>query len=329
MRTVTLIEGDGIGPEIALAVVEILEAAKAPLVFERVSIQNGLLTDLVFESIERNRLVLKGPLQTPIGFGHRSLNVELRKKYQLYANVRPVLSLGAIKSRYENVDLVIFRENTEDLYAGLEEMKDEDTAHSIKVITRSASTRIAQAAYAFARQNGRKKVSIVQKANIMKYSDGLFLEACKAVSSEYPDILTQEILVDNMAMQLVLDPSSFDVILTENLYGDILSDLAAGLIGGLGLLPSANIGKDCALFEAVHGSAPDIAGKGLANPTALLLSACLLLDHIQETNIATKIRKALNDTLQDPQNFTQDLKGSLSTREFTQKVIESLKRVEA
>lgn len=329
MRTVTLIEGDGIGPEIALAVVEILEAAKAPIMFERAPILNGVLSEAVFESIEKNRLVLKGPLQTPIGFGHRSLNVELRKKYQLYANVRPVLSLGAIKSRYENVDLVIFRENTEDLYAGLEEMIDDDTAHSIKVITRSASTRIAQAAYAYARQNGRKKVSIVQKANIMKYSDGLFLEACKTVSQAYPDILTQEILVDNMAMQLVLDPSSFDVILTENLYGDILSDLAAGLIGGLGLLPSANIGEDCALFEAVHGSAPDIAGKGLANPTALLLSACLLLDHIQETNIATKIRKALNDTLQDPQNFTQDLKGSLSTREFTQKVIESLKRVEA
>jgi isocitrate dehydrogenase (NAD+) len=329
MRTVTLIEGDGIGPEIALAVVEILEAAKAPLNFERVPIVNGELNEALFESIEKNRLVFKGPLQTPIGFGHRSLNVQLRKKYQLYANVRPVLSLGAIKSRYENVDLVIFRENTEDLYAGLEEMVDEDTAHSIKVITRSASLRIAKAAYEYARQNGRKKVSIVQKANIMKYSDGLFLEACKAVSQAYPDILTQEILVDNMAMQLVLDPSPFDVILTENLYGDILSDLAAGLIGGLGLLPSANIGEDCALFEAVHGSAPDIAGKGLANPTALLLSACLLLDHIHETNIASKIRKALNDTLQDPKNFTKDLKGTLSTSEFTQKVIESLKRVEA
>lgn len=329
MRTVTLIEGDGIGPEIALAVVEILEAAKAPLMFEHVPILNGVLSEAVFESIEKNRLVLKGPLQTPIGFGHRSLNVELRKKYQLYANVRPVLSLGAIKSRYEKVDLVIFRENTEDLYAGLEEMINEDTAHSIKVITRSASLRIAKAAYAYARQNGRKKVSIVQKANIMKYSDGLFLEACKTVSQAYPDILTQEILVDNMAMQLVLDPSPFDVILTENLYGDILSDLAAGLIGGLGLLPSANIGEDCALFEAVHGSAPDIAGKGLANPTALLLSACLLLDHINETNIATKIRKALKDTLQDPKNFTKDLKGTLSTTEFTQKVIESLKRVEA
>lgn len=329
MRTVTLIEGDGIGPEIALAVLSILEAAKAPLKFERVPIRNGILTDEVFESIEKNRLVLKGPLQTPIGFGHRSLNVELRKKYQLYANVRPVLSLGAIKSRYENVDLVIFRENTEDLYAGLEEMIDGDTAHSIKVITRGASLRIAKAAYEYARKNGRKKVSIVQKANIMKYSDGLFLEACKTVSQEYPDILTQEILVDNMAMQLVLDPSQFDVILTENLYGDILSDLAAGLIGGLGLLPSANIGEDCALFEAVHGSAPDIAGKGLANPTALLLSTCLLLDHMHETNIATKIRKALNDTLQDPKNLTKDLKGTLSTTEFTQKVIESLKRVEA
>jgi isocitrate dehydrogenase (NAD+) len=327
MRTVTLIEGDGIGPEIASAVVEILEAAQAPLRFEKVSVVEGQLTTSVFESIEKNRLVLKGPLQTPIGFGHRSLNVELRKKYQLYANVRPVLSLGAIKSRYENIDLVIFRENTEDLYAGLEEMKDADTAHSIKVITRSASTRIARAAYTYARQNNRKKVSIVQKANIMKYSDGLFLEACKEVASQYPDILTQEILVDNMAMQLVLDPSQFDVILTENLYGDILSDLAAGLIGGLGLLPSANIGEDCALFEAVHGSAPDIAGKGLANPTALLLSACLLLDHIQESKIATKIRTALNLTLLDPQNFTQDLKGTLHTKAFTQKVIDSLKKV--
>lgn len=327
MRSVTLIEGDGIGPEIAEAVLKILEAAQAPLQFEKIHINQGVLSQSLFDSIEHTRLILKGPLQTPIGFGHRSLNVELRKKYQLFANVRPVLSLGAIKSRYENVDLVIFRENTEDLYAGLEEMKDEDTAHSIKVITRAASERIAKAAYEYARQNHRKKVSIVQKANIMKYSDGLFLEACKAVSLNYPEILTQEMLVDNMAMQLVLDPSPFDVILTENLYGDILSDLSAGLIGGLGLLPSANIGEDCALFEAVHGSAPDIAGQGLANPSALLLSACLLLDHIQETGRAAKIRKALNMTLSNPVNFTKDLKGSMRTAQFTQIVIDSLKKV--
>lgn len=322
MRRVTLIEGDGIGSEISASVIQILKVAKAEIEWDIQKVENGVLNEAVIKSIEKNRLLLKGPLMTPIGKGHRSLNVQLRKHFDLYANIRPVKNIGEIPSRFSDVDCVIFRENTEDLYAGIEEMIDEDTAHSIKVITRSASMRIAQAAFAFALEHNRSKVTIVTKANIMKLSDGLFLECCREVAKDYPTLEVTEVLVDNMCMQMVINPNQFDVILTENLYGDILSDLAAGLIGGLGLVPSANIGEDCALFEAVHGSAPDIAGKGIANPSALLLSACLLLDHISQKDVASKIRLALESLYAHPENFTFDLKGKLDTHGFTQKMIE-------
>ncbi len=322
MSVVTLIEGNGIGPEITQAVREILEAAKADIIWDIQKVENGVLNDEVLKSIQKNKIALKGPLMTPIGKGFRSLNVQLRKEFKLFANIRPVKNLGVIPTRFKDVDLVIFRENTEDLYAGIEEQIDEDTAHSIKVITRKASKRIAKAAYDFAVDNNRKKVTIVQKANIMKLSDGLFLESCREVAKDYPSIETTEVLVDNMCMQLVIDPSQFDVILTENLYGDILSDLCAGLIGGLGFVPSANLGEDSAIFEAVHGTAPDIAGKGLANPSAMLLSACLMLDYVDQREAAEKIRKALDVIYSDPNTFTKDVKGPLDTKAYTQKMIE-------
>ncbi len=322
MSVITLIEGNGIGPEITQAVREILEAAKADIVWDIQKVENGVLNDEVLKSIQKNKIALKGPLMTPIGKGFRSLNVQLRKEFKLFANIRPVKNLGEIPTRFKGVDLVIFRENTEDLYAGIEEQIDADTAHSIKVITRSASKRIAKAAYDFAVENNRRKVTIVQKANIMKLSDGLFLESCRDVAKDYPSIETTEVLVDNMCMQLVIDPSQFDVILTENLYGDILSDLCAGLIGGLGFVPSANLGEDSAIFEAVHGTAPDIAGKGLANPSAMLLSACLMLDYLNQRDAAEKIRKALDVIYSDPMTFTKDVKGPLDTKGYTQKMIE-------
>lgn len=322
MSVVTLIEGNGIGPEITLAVREILKAAEADIVWDIQKVENGVLNDSVLKSIQKNKLALKGPLMTPIGKGFRSLNVQLRKEFNLYANIRPVKNLGQIPTRFEGVDLVIFRENTEDLYAGIEEQIDADTAHSIKVITRQASMRIAKAAFEFALENNRKKVSIVMKANIMKLSDGLFLESCRDVAKEYPSIECDEVLVDNMCMQLVMDPSKYDVILTENLYGDILSDLCAGLIGGLGFVPSANLGEDSAIFEAVHGTAPDIAGKGLANPSAILMSACMLLDHIGQREVADKIRAALQILYRNPSTFTKDVKGPLDTKAYTAKMIE-------
>ena len=322
MSVVTLIEGNGIGPEITQAVREILSAAKADIIWDIQKVENGVLNDDVLKSIQKNKIALKGPLMTPIGKGFRSLNVQLRKEFNLYANIRPVKNLGEIPTRFKGVDLVIFRENTEDLYAGIEEQIDADTAHSIKVITRAASKRIAKAAYDFAVDNKRKKVTIVQKANIMKLSDGLFLESCREVAKDYPNIETTEVLVDNMCMQLVIDPSQFDVILTENLYGDILSDLCAGLIGGLGFVPSANLGEDSAIFEAVHGTAPDIAGKGLANPSAMLMSACMMLDFVDQRDAANKIRKALDILYSDPNTFTKDVKGPLDTKAYTQKMIE-------
>lgn len=327
MSVVTLIEGNGIGPEITQAVREILEAAKADIIWDIQKVENGVLNDDVLKSIQKNKIALKGPLMTPIGKGFRSLNVQLRKDFKLYANIRPVKNLGDIPTRFKGVDLVIFRENTEDLYAGVEEQIDADTAHSIKVITRSASKRIAKAAYDFAVENNRQKVTIVQKANIMKLSDGLFLESCRDVAKDYPSIETTEVLVDNMCMQLVIDPSQFDVILTENLYGDILSDLCAGLIGGLGFVPSANLGEDSAIFEAVHGTAPDIAGKGLANPSAMLLSACLMLDYLDQREAAQKIRKALDLIYSDPNTFTKDVKGPLDTKGYTAKMIEYIQSV--
>lgn len=323
MPKVTLIPGDGIGPEITQVMRHILELVEADIEWEVIQAggeeaqkNQGALSSVLLDSLESTRVALKGPITTPIGKGFRSMNVELRKKYDLYANIRPILSMGNVPSRYSNVDLIIFRENTEDLYAGQEVMISADEAHSIKVITRSASRRIAIAAYEYALAHHRKKVAIVQKANIMKLSDGLFLDVCREVATHYPQIQTQEVLVDNMCMQLVVDPSRYDVILTENLYGDILSDLCAGLVGGLGFVPGANIGQDMAIFESVHGSAPDIAGQGIANPTAMLLTACMLLDYLKQEKAATLIRNSLAQLLEDPANFTKDIHGPLNTAAF-------------
>lgn len=331
MHNITLIPGDGIGPEISKACMDILKAAKVEINWdivnagEQVFKETGsLIPDNVFNSIEKNKIVLKGPITTPIGSGFRSINVALRKKYDLYANVRPALSIGKLDTKFDNIDITIFRENTEDLYAGVEEQISENEAHSIKIITRAATTRIAKEAFDFAVKTGRKTVTVVTKANIMKLTDGLFLNVVREISKDYPEIILQEILIDNMCMQLVINPERFSIILTENLYGDILSDLCAGLIGGLGLTPGANLSKDMAIFEAVHGSAPDIAGQNKANPTALVLSACLMLDHIGESQIATTIRHAINKTLSDPKNFTADLGGTSSTSEFTKAVISNL-----
>lgn len=328
---ITLIPGDGIGPEITESVQDVFQALDLDIQWdivnagEKVYEETGeLIPDSVYQSIEKNKIVLKGPIATPIGTGFRSINVTLRKKYNLFANVRPVQNLGTVPSVFEDIDLILFRENTEDLYAGVEEQISKDEAHSIKIITRSASERIIREAFDYALKNKRDSVTVVTKANIMKLTDGLFLEVAREVAKDYPTVLFKEILVDNMAMQLVINPKQFDVIVTENLYGDILSDLMAGLIGGLGLVPGANIGDDVAIFEAVHGSAPDIAGKGIANPTAILLSACQLLNHINETEAANRLRQAIDAVLSDENNYTADLGGNTSTKAFTQAIIAAL-----
>lgn len=328
---VTLIPGDGIGPEISEAMMAVVSASGAEVEWEVVRAgeevfkETGeLIPDEVFKSIEANKVAIKGPLTTPIGKGFRSVNVALRKKYALYANIRPVQSIGKIPSLFSELDLILFRENTEDLYAGVEEKVSDDEMHSVKIITRQASERIVRKAFEYAVAHSRQKVTVVTKANIMKLTDGLFLAVAREVAADYPQITFEEILVDNMAMQLVLNPKQFDVIVTENLYGDILSDLMAGLIGGLGLVPSANVGDEYALFEAVHGSAPTIANQDLANPTALLLSACMMLDHIGERAAATRIRTALEKVLADPANFTADLNGNLGTRAFTEQIMAEL-----
>ena len=300
MKTITVFKGDGIGPEITDAVLAILDAAKAPLTYEIFNVgaaeyeKNGaLIPDAAFASFEKTRILLKSPITTPIGKGFRSLNVTLRNKYDLYANIRPAKSNAAVPTPFPNVDVVTFRENTEDLYIGVEYKMNEDTVHAIKLITKKASERIIRSAFEYAIAHGRKKVTCVHKANILKMSDGLFLDTFRAVAADYPQIESDDKIVDNTCMQLVMRPEQFDVIVMPNLYGDIISDLTSGLIGGLGLLPSMNVGDDYAMFEAVHGSAPDIAGKHIANPTALLWSACMLLEHIGETAIAANIRKEL------------------------------------
>lgn len=332
MYNITLIPGDGIGPEIISSAIRVLESTGVAFSFETQNageaeyhLNGKLIPDSLFESFERTKVALKGPITTPIGKGFRSLNVELRKKYDLYANIRPVRNLGHVPSVFRRVDLVIFRENTEDLYAGVEVMISPDEAHSIKIITRPKSKKIAEAAFAYASKTGRKKVTVVTKANIMKLTDGLFLEEARKIALQYPQIEFEELLVDNMCMQLVIRPSNYEIILTENLYGDILSDLTAGLIGGLGLVPSSNIGEEMAMFEAVHGSAPDIAGKDIANPTAIILSAAMMLEHLGESVAAAWINQAVNEVLQSPENFTKDLGGNLSTTEFTDKVISFIK----
>lgn len=331
MQTVTLIPGDGIGPEITESVVKILKEAGAEIEWEvqtagaDVAEKEGSpLPDRVIESIKKNKVALKAPVTTPIGKGFRSVNVALRKSLDLYSNLRPCKNIDGIKTRFDNVDLVIVRENTEDLYAGIERQIDRDTAESIKIITRKASTRIAKFAFDYAVKNNRKLVTAVSKANICKLSDGLFLECAREVAKEYPQIEYKEILVDNLCMQLVQKPEQFDVLVLPNLYGDIVSDLCAGLIGGLGVAQGANIGLEAAVFEPVHGSAPDIKRQNKANPTALLLSAIEMLKHIEQRNVAEKVEHALYKTLKEQKVITADLGGNATTTEFTSEIIKNL-----
>lgn len=330
MHTITLVNGDGIGPEISASVMEIIQAAGLKIDWDiqtagaDVIEQEGVpLPKRVLDSIIKNKVALKAPVTTPIGKGFRSVNVQLRKDLDLYANLRPCKNLPGVETRFKDVDLVVVRENTEDLYAGVEEQIDKNTAHSIKIITRKASERICKFAFEYAVKNNRHEVCAVTKANIMKLSDGLFLESFRHVAKDYPNIKTREILVDNLCMQLVQDPTRFDVLVLPNLYGDIVSDLTAGLIGGLGVAQGANIGEDCAVFEPVHGSAPDIKGQNKANPTALLLSAIEMLKYIGERVYADKIEKALFKTLAQGCK-TVDIGGNLSTNEFTAAVISNL-----
>lgn len=331
MRTITLINGDGIGPEISDAVMKIISAAGLEIDWDiqtagaDVAEKEGTpLPQRVIDSIKKNKIALKAPVTTPIGKGFRSVNVQLRKSLDLYANLRPCKNFEGIKTPFDNVDLVVVRENTEDLYAGIERMVDNDTAESIKIITRKASERIAEFAFKYAVDNERKTVHAVSKANIMKFSDGLFLECCRKIAENYPNIEYKEILVDNLCMQLVQHPEKFDVLVLPNLYGDIVSDLTAGLTGGLGLARGANIGLECAVFEPVHGSAPDINGQNKANPSALLLSAVEMLKYIGERDRAEKIENALLKTLKVGKVLTADLGGNATTTEFTAEVIKNL-----
>lgn len=330
MHNITLIKGDGIGPEITDAVVKIIKAAGVDIVWDiqtagaDVIKKEGVpLPQRVIDSVKRNKIALKSPVTTPIGKGFRSVNVQLRKELDLYANLRPCYNLPNIETRYENVDIVVVRENTEDLYAGIERQVDENTAESIKIITRAASERIAEFAFYYAVKNNRKEVCVVTKANICKLSDGLFLDCARKIAKKYPNIGFREILVDNCCMQLVQNPNQFDTLLLPNLYGDIVSDLCAGLVGGLGIAQGANIGKDYAVFEPVHGSAPDIAGQDKANPTAMLMSAIEMLNFIGETTAAAKIKSAVFETLKSGIK-TADIGGNASCSEFTNAVVQRL-----
>jgi isocitrate dehydrogenase (NAD+) len=330
---ITLIPGDGIGPEVAEATVRAVAATGAAIEWERVDAGAGalartgqLLPDDVFASLEITRVGLKGPTMTPIGGGHQSINVALRKKLNLYTNFRPIRRLPGLKTRFDDVliDMVIFRENTEDLYSGLEHEVIPDVVESLKIITRAASMRIARATFEYARREKRRKVTAVHKANIMKLSDGLFLKCCREVAGRYPDVLYNELIVDNACMQMVMRPETFDLLVLPNLYGDIMSDLAAGLVGGLGIVPGANIGDDHAVFEAVHGTAPDIAGKALANPTALMQSAALMLNHIGEREAAVRLQGAIERVYAEGRHLTRDVGGTASTTEFTGAVIAAI-----
>jgi isocitrate dehydrogenase (NAD+) len=329
--TITLIPGDGIGPEVVSAAVRVLGATG--LSFEWITMDAGLtslgkegkpLPPQVLDSIREHGVALKGPTGTPIGGGHRSVNVELRKTLDLYANVRPVKTMPGVKSRYDKVDIVVIRENTEDLYSGLEHVVVPGVVESIKIITEKASTRIARYAFEYATRHGRKRVTAVHKANIMKLSDGLFLDCCRKVAEEYKAVQYDELIVDNTCMQLVLDPTRFDMLLLENLYGDIVSDLCAGLVGGLGLAAGANVGEHQAVFEAVHGTAPDIAGKNAANPIAMVLSGAMMLDHLGETAAASRLRNAVEKVLSEGRKLTRDLGGSASTSEIAEAIVAKL-----
>ena len=328
---ITLFEGDGIGPEITESAKRVLDSLDVDieyepfLIGERAYKEFGeLIPSMAYESIKRNKIALKAPVTTPIGKGFRSVNVELRLKFNLYANIRPSITLPNTNSRYDNINIVIVRENTEDLYAGIE--KDtEDGAESIKRITYKASERIIRYAFDYAVKNNRKRVTCVHKANIMKKSDGLFLNIFNEIKNEYKDIEADSKIIDNMCMQLVMYPEKYDVIVAPNLYGDILSDLVAGLTGGLGIAPGANIGDDCAIFEAVHGSAPDIAGKGIANPIALLQTSAMMLDYMHLDDKANLLRKAIYMTLSKGKNLTRDLGGVATTKEITDDIINNIK----
>jgi isocitrate dehydrogenase (NAD+) len=331
---VTLIPGDGIGPEVSQAAARAVDATGVDIQWDVAELSAAIIEksgreipEHVLQSLERTRVGLKGPVATPIAGGFQSINVALRKKLDLFANIRPVHSLPGLKTRFQDVhiDMVIFRENTEDLYSGLEHEVVTDVVESLKIITRRASLRIANSAFSFARRLKRRKVTAVHKANIMKLSDGLFLRCCREVAAENPEIEYKELIVDNASMQLVMRPETFDVLLLPNLYGDIVSDLAAGLVGGLGVVPGANIGENHAVFEAVHGSAPDIAGKGLANPTALMMSAVMMLDHLNEHDAAKRLLRALELVYADGKNMTPDVGGTATTGQFTDGVIAAIK----
>jgi isocitrate dehydrogenase (NAD+) len=325
--TATLIAGDGIGPEISVAVQKIFKAAGVPVTWEPVEVSalTGGVNPSVIKSVEKNKIALKGPLATPIGTGHTSLNLALRKAFNLYANVRPSISIPGYKTLYDNVDLTVIRENTEGEYSGIEHTVNPGLAESIKVITSEASTRVAHYAFQYAHQHKRDRVSAIHKATIMKMSDGLFIESCRKVSSRYPHIKYEEKTLDAAMLQLVQDPSKLDVMVLPNLYGDIVSDLCAGFIGGLGLTPSANIGKEAAIFEAVHGTAPDIAGQNKANPTALLLSGVMMLRHLGFYRQADSIHDSVMKTIREGKSLTGDLGGKSGTTDFTDAIISNLK----
>ena len=332
---VTLLPGEGIGPEVAAATRQILDAAGVQIDWEELGARAEntdkgttgaeVLNSAAIESVKRNRVGLKGPMATAVAGGARSVNVALRKSLDLYSNLRPVKNVPGVKSHFDNVDIVIVRENTEDLYSGLEHEVVPGVVESLKIITEKASTRIAKFAFEYARKNGRKKIHAIHKANIMKLGDGLFLKSIRAVAENFKDIEYKELIVDNACMQIVIDPGQFDILLLPNLYGDIVSDLGAGLVGGLGVVPSGNIGDECAIFEAVHGTAPDIAGKGLANPTALIMSAVLMLNYLGEREAAAKVDAALIKVYREAKHTTKDVGGKAGTTEFTDAVIAALK----
>lgn len=330
----TLIPGDGIGPEVAQATVRAVDATGADIRWKRAELNEAIILEAgktlpqyLLDSLNETRVGLKGPVTTPVAGGFQSVNVALRKTLDLFANVRPVKTLPGIKTRFQDVkiDMVIFRENTEDLYSGLEHEIVKDVVTSLKVITRTASIRIAQYAFEYGRKNGRKQVAAIHKANIMKLADGLFLRCCRETAAKYPEIEYKELIVDNASMQLVMRPETFDLLLLPNLYGDIVSDLAAGLVGGLGIVPGANMGETHAVFEAVHGSAPDIAGQGKANPTALMLSAVMMLIHLGEVDAARKLQDAVEGVYREGKWLTGDVGGTASTEEFTDAVVRKIK----
>ena len=328
---ITLIPGDGIGPEVTAATLKVIEATGLEVEWETINAgadafekHGKYLPDELMDSIQRTRVAIKGPITTPIGKGFSSINVALRKALTLYANFRPIKNLPGVKTRFDNVDIIVVRENTEDLYSGLEHVVVPGVVESLKIITAEASTRIARFAFDYARKHGRKKIAAIHKANIMKLSDGLFLECVRNIAQLYPEIVYEEMIVDNTCMQMVLDPQQFDVMLLENLYGDIVSDLGAGLVGGLGLVPGANLGDSCAIFEPVHGSAPKIAGKNMANPTAMLLSAVLMFQHLGETEKAALIASAVEKVYASGKLRTADLGGNSSTSQFTDAVVQHI-----